>query len=185
MPEKQCARCDKSKDLRGFRWLYRHDRGRDERFRDAWCTGCRRAYKREPAQREKASARAWIKSHLEPARKEQARQRSHSYYHQHRETVLAKMRARGAAGGWLNNRLRKKFGIDLREYQRLHDLQGGNCALCGQPERTRQRRLAIDHCHATHRVRGLLCHHCNTGLGNFMDSPELLKKALTYLEAFS
>ncbi len=181
MQEKQCARCSRLLPLTDFKWLYRHDRGKDERFRDAWCQPCRRAYKRLPAQLEKAAARTWIKKELDPALKEQSRLRSSAYYKAHKELVLAKMRTKGAAGGWLHNRLRKKFGIGLDEYYAMHEAQGGKCKLCGREEMTRQRRLAVDHCHTTGKVRGLLCHHCNTGLGNFNDSVELLHKAVAYL----
>ncbi len=183
MQAKQCARCHRSLPLTQFRWLYRHDRGKDERFRDAWCSACRREYKRLPAQREKQAARQWLRKELDPALKEQSRQRSASYYEKNRAKVLAKMRETGKAGGWLNNRLHRKFGISLDEYQEMHDTQEGKCKLCGRPDRTKQRRLAVDHCHATLKVRGLLCHHCNTGLGNFMDDVELLKRAVAYLEA--
>lgn len=93
------------------------------------------------------------------------------------------MRDKGRAGGWLNNRMRQQFGITLADYEQMRIDQADLCKLCGRHERTRQRRLAVDHCHVTGKIRGLLCHHCNTGLGNFMDDVSLLRKAITYLEA--
>jgi len=45
-------------------------------------------------------------------------------------------------------------------------------------------RLAVDHDHKNGEVRGLLCHRCNVGLGNFQDNPELLLKAYKYLKDF-
>ncbi len=79
--------------------------------------------------------------------------------------------------------MKRKFGIGLLEYEAMSKAQDGKCKLCGREERTKQRRLAIDHCHETLKVRGLLCHHCNTGLGNFKDDIELLRNAIAYLES--
>jgi len=41
--------------------------------------------------------------------------------------------------------------------------------------------LYVDHCHSSGKVRGLLCHHCNTALGKFQDSVEVLSSAIDYL----
>lgn len=80
----------------------------------------------------------------------------------------------------------KKFGLTLDGYQSLHDAQNGACACCGLPETDRRagvtRWLAVDHCHSTGAVRGLLCSNCNQGLGRFRDDPALLRKAAEYLE---
>lgn len=76
--------------------------------------------------------------------------------------------------------LRKLFGISLAEYEKLLSEQDGKCAICRQPDKTFS--LAVDHCHGTNRIRGLLCHLCNRALGMFKDSPELLRKAIEYLE---
>ena len=74
----------------------------------------------------------------------------------------------------------------LQEYQRLHDLQGGKCAICKNPETkidpqlSKPCVLAVDHCHTTNKVRGLLCFRCNTNLGWY----ESMKDNFTaYLEA--
>lgn len=54
------------------------------------------------------------------------------------------------------------------------------CDICGANPPSNKRN-PIDHCHTTGIVRGILCWECNKGLGNFKDSPELLKKAINYL----
>lgn len=61
--------------------------------------------------------------------------------------------------------------------------QDGKCLICRRTNPDSAKPLAVDHCHATNRVRGLLCHKCNTGLGSFDDNPELLVGAIAYLQA--
>jgi hypothetical protein len=76
----------------------------------------------------------------------------------------------------------KKRGISWDDYLKMSSEQSGVCAICGKPNRMKyRRRLTIDHDHKTNKVRGLLCHHCNMGLGSFGDMPELLEKAASYL----
>lgn len=64
------------------------------------------------------------------------------------------------------------------------------CSICHQPERITSRltgelhELSVDHCHITGNIRGLLCRHCNAGLGLFKDNIELLEKALSYLKSY-
>lgn len=80
------------------------------------------------------------------------------------------------------------LGTTPEEWDRLFALQGGVCAICGQPEteilRGKVRRLAADHDHLSGKARGLLCHHCNLGLGRFRDDPSLLLAAIQYLEEY-
>jgi len=78
-------------------------------------------------------------------------------------------------------RVRAMYGIEPEEYLQMHKNQQGRCVICGE-EPTTKRGLHLDHCHETGKVRGLLCHGCNTGIGSFGDDPELLKKALDYLK---
>ena len=74
--------------------------------------------------------------------------------------------------------LRKKYGIGLHQYQSVLIEQNGRCCICNKED---WRNLAVDHNHATGVVRGLLCSTCNTGLGQFQDSVDLLNKAIEYL----
>lgn len=79
------------------------------------------------------------------------------------------------------NELNKNFGIGIEEYDKMLELQDGRCAICGCLPRTK--RLAVDHCHESKAIRGLLCSRCNKGLlGGAHDSVDLLKRAIVYLE---
>ena len=69
------------------------------------------------------------------------------------------------------------------EAQKLIDSHNGLCNICGSDTAGFGRKgFCIDHDHKTGKVRGLLCQKCNIGLGNFNDSPDLLKKAIDYLK---
>jgi hypothetical protein len=76
---------------------------------------------------------------------------------------------------------RCKYGISLKDYISKTEAQGDLCAICNNPCSS-GRKLAVDHCHKTMKVRSLLCINCNQGLGSFKDNKELLMKAKEYLE---
>jgi hypothetical protein len=75
------------------------------------------------------------------------------------------------------------YHLPVGGYDRLFAQQGGQCAICGTDQPGgRYVRLLVDHCHRTGKVRGLLCHGCNAGLGLFKDEPERLVAAAAYLK---
>ena len=79
-------------------------------------------------------------------------------------------------------RILSTFGLTKEEYMKMLDEQDGVCGICHQRERSiRFKYLAVDHCHITGKIRGLLCHRCNKGLGHFADSIELFQNAISYL----
>ena len=77
--------------------------------------------------------------------------------------------------------LRQKYGLSLQEYEQLVEQQDGRCAICGCDQPAGRGRWHVDHDHTTGKVRGLLCHNCNVGLGNFKDDPRRLEAAVKYL----
>jgi hypothetical protein len=78
--------------------------------------------------------------------------------------------------------LKRYYGIDLEVFEDLLSAQNGCCAICGTDAPGGKGTWHVDHCHSSGKVRGLLCHHCNVGLGHFKDSKTLLLKASLYLE---
>lgn len=87
---------------------------------------------------------------------------------------------RAAGKRWKINRILK-----ICDFDALVTKQEGRCAICGLDHAARvgSGRLSIDHCHESGKVRGLLCHRCNSLLGHAKDNIDTLKKAITYLEA--
>lgn len=75
----------------------------------------------------------------------------------------------------------KKYGLSETDYEQMLIKQNGVCAICSKPQKPSTKRLAVDHCHTTGIVRGLLCSGCNTAIGQFNDNIETLKSAISYL----
>lgn len=81
--------------------------------------------------------------------------------------------------------LQTRYGITIEEFDRMFALQSGVCAICHKPEKDNyKRRLSVDHDHNTGKVRGLLCHACNTAIGKFGDNPDRLESAARYLRLY-
>lgn len=79
----------------------------------------------------------------------------------------------------------RNYGITKQQYEELMHSQGGVCAVCKcKPDdpRCTHGHLVVDHCHKTGYVRGLLCSLCNATMGNSMDSVELLKSLIAYIQ---
>jgi len=90
-----------------------------------------------------------------------------------RQTEEGKLRKKNSA-------LKYSYNMSLEEYHALLEHQDHKCAICKQG--TRNKRLAVDHNHITGEVRGLLCGKCNTALGLFQDSIDVINSAVLYLK---
>lgn len=82
-------------------------------------------------------------------------------------------------------KFKKKYGLSLIEYLQLSSAQDKKCAICKREETAtflgKVKLLAVDHCHKTGKIRGLLCSSCNQGIGLLQDSPEILLSAVAYI----
>ena len=74
---------------------------------------------------------------------------------------------------------RKRYGLDLDEYDRL---RAGHCEICQRCADVRVR-MVVDHDHSTGAVRGVLCDPCNQMLGFARDSPKILMAAIKYISS--
>jgi len=79
-------------------------------------------------------------------------------------------------------RLKQRYGITIEQFNSIASSQQGKCAICGTVLATLPpRHTHVDHDHQTGRIRGILCHPCNIGLGNFKETIASFKAAITYL----
>ena len=75
----------------------------------------------------------------------------------------------------------RKYGLTPACYAKMLEEQGDACAICGRDSFSEGKHLAVDHCHDSGVVRGLLCGPCNQALGMLGDNPAMLLKAAKYL----
>ncbi len=81
------------------------------------------------------------------------------------------------------------YGLTAKDYKLLYENQNKVCCICKHPETAVSRngkikKLAIDHCHITGKVRGLLCFNCNTSLGFIKDDKNILERMIEYINYF-
>lgn len=126
------------------------------------------------------SSRGFCKKHYDalPESLERARRRE-TAPHRRLQRRTANQSARGYARkrGWV---VRTKYGISIDTFKRMLSSQNYKCAICLD---TASFSSHVDHCHNTGRVRGILCVRCNSGIGYFLDDPEIARRAAAYLES--
>lgn len=76
--------------------------------------------------------------------------------------------------------LRRKYGITPEQYEKMLISQGNSCSICKIHE-SEYGTFAVDHCHETNKVRGLLCSACNTALGLLKESITIVDNLKKYL----
>lgn len=92
----------------------------------------------------------------------------------------ARKRWAGENKAWFRKQWLKRYGLTPESFEDLLQSQDRKCAVCRAAD-PGKRGWQIDHCHATGRVRGLLCIHCNLALGHLKDRVDLFQAAITYL----
>jgi len=162
---KVCSKCGNEKSLDEF---YRWNSPRSPDGLQYRCKECAKSH-----------ARQWRLDN-----QEQSNKNSLDWYKANRERAYAARKA------WLaKNPGRKKsydlkcaYGITIQQFDEMLVEQGGGCAICGATDPGGRGSFHVDHDHETAKVRGLLCHGCNTRL---VDDPDLLLAMIAYLERTS
>lgn len=155
---KECRICKEEKQLNTSNFRWRKD---TSKFRNA-CIDCEEKQKKEYREKNKDKVRAQARDRW--ASCEETRIKGRSY------------------------KLKREFGIDIVEYNRIFEEQNGCCKICNIHQSEVKRSLAVDHCHKHEEetgeilIRGLLCDNCNLGLGNFQDNYEAILLAAEYIK---
>lgn len=129
----------------------------------------------------------WLRNHPEARERNRLRNvvwraKDRAKYNQSMNEWRANNRDKVAQYKW-----KERYGITPAQYMEMLHIQNNRCAICGNEETARHNRskevqkLAVDHCHITGKVRGLLCQDCNRGIGKFQEDPVRLQNAITYL----
>lgn len=106
-----------------------------------------------------------------------------------RERAKARLKERFGPDGVRHYRdrthIKRRYGITFEQAEQMLQSQEGKCKICqaqiGFFTKTYNNRACVDHCHTTNKVRGILCHYCNTGIGYLKDSPTVLQRCIVYL----
>jgi hypothetical protein len=164
-------------------------------------------YMREKRKRDYAANKNGVRDKKAAARKisrENEREAQRAYLDENREKVNARRREyyrknadkmkpgfsaryHSDKDAHTSQRLKRKFGITLEDYNAMFALQKGNCAVCGTKQKIKDkygnlRRLAVDHDHKTGKVRQLLCGPCNTSIGLIKENVKTLNKMIDYIK---
>lgn len=154
---KPCPKCGESKPLAEYQ--------KDRSTADGLSCYCRPCHK--------AKSRAYYLANREAvvARHGEHRRKNPDY---HKEWYKQNRHRTWASALW------SRYGLTPGQYDAILEAQGGVCAICGGSDNGK-RRLAVDHCHTSNTVRGILCGSCNKGIGNLKESERVLLSAIQYL----
>jgi len=163
---KKCNKCHEVKDESEF--YFRKD---NNRFRN----DCKVCFNTRDGLQKKAK-REYNKTYWQK-NKDRETERYRDWYDKtyHTEKQLSRRRRNNYS----------KYGLTSDQFMELWNKTDGKCYICKRPEVVERsgkvKILAIDHCHSTGIVRGLLCQNCNRALGLLKDDIEVLENAKQYL----
>lgn len=194
---KVCSRCKTPKPHSAF-----YPERRPQQAKDGLRSACREC--------EDTAKRQWQAAHPEIVRARaakyaavnaaQIKARQRARYARDKEKILARNKAwrQNNRETWkagraayhrrnphvmLNSRRRKLYGVSPEDVQRMITAQGGRCLGCDGV--LSNLKPCVDHDHKTGKIRGILCHSCNSGLGLLKDNIATLRRLTRYLDSHS
>jgi Recombination endonuclease VII len=147
-----------------------------------------------PIAQQTRRAQGWVKGEPRPYVKGHHRRgkrlyddgltKEQRYYQRNRERKLAEAKERNEQNPDTNRgyRFKAKYGMSLKDFDRMYNEQAGCCAACEDPIPRRGVGVNVDHCHETGRVRGLLCRSCNAALGMLEENVDRIEALKRYAE---
>jgi hypothetical protein len=166
---KTCLRCKQEKDLNLF---YKNKNKLDGKA--SYCQECllkySAEYRQNNRQKTRESSARYRAENLEKVRTDDRRR-----HNENKERQVS----------WT---LKSVYGITLEEYNDILVKQNNVCAICNKPEKCLDyrtgtvKRLSVDHCHTTDKIRGLLCSGCNRGIGYLKEDFTIFEAATRYLK---
>jgi len=191
---KACSKCLKIRPIEEFSL---NSNGR--RSLQVWCKFCVREYKRKDKD---ARTVKWLELRDQENKNEKVCKeclviKPLSEFYNQKDNTRTRKNVSGTCKQCINAKynpqtarqkcLKYRYNITEEDYKNLFEKQNGKCAICGSKDIGKRdaNHLAVDHCHETGKIRGLLCAHCNKALGGMKDDPDLLKKAADYLEIYN
>ena len=160
MESKLCTKCNTEKPLAEM--VKRGDTHKSE------CKSCKNAAGREK-----------LKTNSEYREKERMRGKAKYQRDKEKHCAITKRYYQENLEWRKDLHLQKTYGITMDTKLKMREEQDNKCAICKE-EFENDKSAYVDHCHTTGKVRGLLCHMCNSGLGMFRDSHDIIVRALEY-----
>ena len=160
MQSKVCSLCKQEKSIVFF--------GKLKSSKDGlyfWCKECKSKKTKQyyvgeaKERRQKKNKQSYYKN------AEKRKEKSREWHHANKDKAR-------------NNRIKRIYGIEEKEYEMMARYQENKCAIC---KKETKQKLVIDHDHSSGDVRGLLCANCNSALGYINDNRQTLENMIDYL----
>ncbi len=169
---KVCPKCKERKCLSMF-----YKNKKDHQGCQCYCKECSKKKSKDDYQgneehRNKVRARQRVRYASSESIRKKARESSAKWKKDNPERYKATLRKCG---------LKRQYGLTVEDLDQMREEQGGLCAVVGCDREAN----AIDHCHTTGKVRGLLCNQCNTALGLLGEDPGRVVGLLRYIRRHS
>lgn len=150
----------------------------------AWREKQRAEHPEEFKEKQRAQNKTWLDANRDKRRAYEKKRRTENADERRAYDARYHREARAKDPLYARRRaLWHNYKVTLDDYNALLTAQGGHCAMCPSlPETQYHGVLHVDHDHDTGRVRGLLCHHCNTAIGLLREDAAAAVRMAEYLK---